>query len=164
MTAISFTEQLFTRYFQLYPLTSLSEPLQGKNFEEVVAVIVKNDSRYDRSAYEFVRQALNFTLDEIVKKKPGREGQHVSGRELLDGIRDYALRQYGPMAMTLFRQWGISRGRDFGEIVFNLIEYRMFGKTEQDSVDDFDDCYDFEETFVTPFLPPSRRGRKGDAR
>ena len=138
----------------------MSEHIHGKNFDEVVTVIVRNDGRYDRGAYEFVREALDHTLAEIVKKQPGRAGQHVSGRELLDGIRDYAIRQYGPMAMTLFKQWGISRGRDFGEIVFNLIEYGMFGKTERDSIDDFDGCYDFDETFVKPFLPPSRRNGK----
>jgi uncharacterized repeat protein (TIGR04138 family) len=138
----------------------LSQNIHGKNFDEVVAVIVKNDNRYDCGAYEFVRLALDYTLSEIIKKHPERAGQHVTGGELLDGIRDYAIGQYGPMAMTLFRQWGVKSGRDFGEIVFNLIEYGMFGKTEHDSIEDFDDGYDFEEAFVTPFLPPSRRKRK----
>ena len=131
--------------------------MQGKDFGDVVAVIVKNDARYDKDAYEFTRQALDHTFAEILKHSPDRGSQHVSGRELLDGIRAYAIGQYGPMTMALFNQWGIKRGRDFGEIVFNLVEYGVFGKTEKDSIDDFDDCYDFNEAFVEPFLPPSRR-------
>lgn len=131
--------------------------MQGRDFSEVVAVIVRNDSRYDRGAYEFVRVALDHTLDAIVRDDPARKGQHVSGRELLEGIRTYALSQFGPMTKALFDQWGVHSGRDFGQIVFNLVEYGVFGKTENDSVDDFDDCYDFREAFVDPFLPPSRR-------
>jgi len=132
--------------------------MHGRDFNEVVAVIVRNDARYDRGAYEFVRIALDHCLDEIVRKNPSRKGQHVSGRELLDGIRNTALAQFGPMTMALFNEWGIHSGRDFGQIVFNLVEYGVFGKTENDSVDDFNDCYDFREAFVEPFLPPSRRG------
>jgi len=133
----------------------LSTP--GKDFNDVVSVIVRNDPRYDKGAYEFVRVALDHTFADLLKKQPARSSQHISGRELLEGIRDFALDQYGPMAMPLFRQWGISKSRDFGEIVFNLVEYNVFGKTDTDSMADFDDSYDFEEAFVMPFLPPSRR-------
>ena len=135
--------------------------MHGKDFGEVVAVIVKNDNRYDAGAYEFVRLALDHTLAEINKKQAERNSPHVTGRELLDGIRDYALAQFGPMTMTLLNQWGIKNGRDFGQIVFNLVEYGVFGKTDTDSIDDFNDCYDFREAFEEPFLPPSRRGHKG---
>lgn len=135
----------------------MSDKIYGKDFNEVVAVIARNDTRYDRGAYEFVRAALDYTFAKLSKDDPERNSRHVSGRELLEGIRDYAVSQYGPMAKALFDQWGIREGRDFGRIVFNLVEYGVFGKTESDSIDDFNDCYDFTEAFVTPFLPPSRR-------
>jgi len=134
----------------------------GKDFSEVVAVIARNDPRYDRGAYEFVRMALDHTLAEIIKNSPDRQSPHISGRELLEGIREFAIGQYGPMAMPLFKQWGINKGRDFGQIVFLLVEYGVFGKTDTDSIEDFDDCYDFEEAFVKPFLPPSRRSPNKD--
>ncbi|MBN1403391.1 MAG: hypothetical protein JW942_02845 [Opitutales bacterium] len=130
---------------------------QVKNFHDVVTVIARNDTRYDTGAYEFMRAALDYTFAEINKQNPEREGPHISGQELLAGIRDYALAQFGPMAMPLFRQWGIHEGRDFGNIVFNLVEYGVFGKTETDSIEDFDNVYDFEDVFVKPFLPPSKR-------
>jgi uncharacterized repeat protein (TIGR04138 family) len=135
----------------------LSDNIHGKDFSEVTAVIARNDPRYDRGAYEFVRAALDYTFSKALKDQPDRGNKHVSGRELLDGIREYAIEQYGPMAMALFEQWGVRKGRDFGQIVFNLVEYGVFGKTDDDSIEDFDDCYDFREAFVDPFLPPSRR-------
>ena len=38
-------------------------------------------------------------------------------------------------------------------MVFNLIEAGIFGKTEEDSLEDFKNVYDFEEAFVKPFAP-----------
>lgn len=131
--------------------------MQGKDFGEVVAVIVRNDRRYEAGAYELIRQSLDYTLAKCLKKSKKRVNMHVSGRELLNGLKDFVLEQYGPMAMALLEQYGIRSGRDVGNIVFNLVEYRVFGKTEEDSIDDFNDCYDFREAFVEPYLPPSRR-------
>ncbi len=133
----------------------------GKNFNDVVAVIVRNDTRYDKGAYEFVRLALDYTQSEILRENPDRDTQHISGQELLAGVRDFALAQFGPMTMPLFRQWGLRCGRDIGQIVFNLVEYQVFGKTERDSIEDFENSYSFEEAFVEPFLPPSRRKGEG---
>lgn len=131
--------------------------MNGKDFGEVVSVIVKNDTRYELGAYDFVRQALDHTLTQIRQKKEQRSSPHVSGQELLDGIRDFALEQYGPMAKTLFEHWGVKKTEDFGEIVFNLVEFGIFGKTESDRREDFKGIYSFDEAFVDPFLPPSRR-------
>ncbi len=125
----------------------------GKDFGEVVSIIVQNDARYSKGAYEFVRQALDHTLRTISKRKLLRDSPHVSGSELLEGIREYALEQYGPMTLTLFTHWGVKRPEDFGEIVFNLVEYNVFGKTESDRREDFAGVYDFEEVFAKPYRP-----------
>ena len=61
------------------------------------------------------------------------------------GIRDLALREFGMMARTVFRQWGINRTDDFGEIVFNLVEANMMLKNSEDNRDDFRDVYDLDE-------------------
>ena len=74
-------------------------------------------------------------------------------------MRIYALDQYGPLTKTVLNNWGIKRCRDFGDIVFNLIEYNVFSKTANDRKDDFSDIYSFDEAFVKPFQP-SRRGRQ----
>ena len=133
--------------------------MQDLEFSEIVGLICKEDTRFERKAYNFVRQALDHTVKETKKKNPERTGksQHVSGAELLGGIRAYALDQFGPLTKTVLNQWGITRCADFGDIVFNLIEYNVFSKTETDRREDFSDLYDFDEAFVKPFQPAGTR-------
>lgn len=129
--------------------------MQDLDFNEVVDLICKEDPRYDKKAYTFIRQGLDHTVKEIKKKDAAktRGSQHVTGAELLDGLRLYALDQYGPLTKTVLNSWGIKRCTDFGEIVFNLIEYNVFSKTESDRREDFVDLYSFDDAFVKPFLP-----------
>ena len=138
--------------------------MQDLDFDEVVALICKEDGRFDRRAYQFVRQGLDHTVKEIRKADVARarKSLHVSGPELLEGLRTYALDQFGPMARTVLRAWGINRCSDFGDIVYNLIEYNVFSKTESDRREDFSEIYTFEEAFEKPFLP-TRRGLPTDA-
>jgi uncharacterized repeat protein (TIGR04138 family) len=129
--------------------------MQDPDFSEIVGLICKEDVRFDRKAYDFVRLGLDHTVKELKKKDAARgvRSRHVNGRELLEGLRAYALDQYGPLAMTVLNTWGIRRCADFGDIVFNLIEYHVFSKTESDRREDFADAYTFEAAFVKPFLP-----------
>ena len=135
------------------------------DFPEIIDLIYKEDSRYAKRAYDFVRQGLDHTVKEIRKQDPKRAGRsfHVSGPELLEGMRVYALEQFGPMARTVLEEWGIKRCHDFGAIVFNLIEYNVFSKTDQDRVEDFSEVYTFEDAFTQPFLPKAHlaSNRKG---
>jgi uncharacterized repeat protein (TIGR04138 family) len=133
--------------------------MQDPKFSEIVALICKEDDRFDRKAYEFVRIGLDHTVKELRKRDSARSeaSRHVTGQELADGLRVYALEQYGPMAKTVLNAWGVSKCRDFGEIVFNLIEYKVFSKTESDRREDFEGWYDFDHAFVRPFLPARRR-------
>lgn len=135
--------------------------MQDEEFAEIVALICKEDSRYDRRAYAFVRQGLDHTVTEIRKRQPDRPtaSQHVTGPELLEGLRVFALDQFGPLAKTVLNSWGLTRSRDFGEVVFNLIEYRVFSKTDTDRREDFDGVYDFDAAFVQPFAPTRRAAR-----
>ncbi len=83
--------------------------------------------------------------------------RHVTGQELLDGLRQHALLQFGPMAITVFEEWGIRTCQNFGEIVFNMVEIGLLAKTEKDSRDDFQNGYDFTEAFCKPYWPKARR-------
>ncbi|MBM3852387.1 MAG: hypothetical protein FJ399_04440 [Verrucomicrobia bacterium] len=129
--------------------------MQNPDFSEVVVLICKEDPRFDRRAYDFVRLGLDHTVKELRKKDAARaeRSRHVTGPELLEGLRGYALDQFGPLAKTVLNAWGVKRCRDFGDIVFNLIEYSVFAKTETDRREDFSDIYSFEEAFVKPFQP-----------
>ena len=121
---------------------------------DVIETILTKDPRYDAEAYYFVREALDFTAKMLKKPAKGKR-RHLCAAELLEGIRSYALQELGPMTLTVFDHWGIRQTRDFGEIVFNLVECGALGKTEEDKKEDFDNGYDFQETFSQPFLPKS---------
>jgi uncharacterized repeat protein (TIGR04138 family) len=139
--------------------------MQDLEFSEIVELICKEDPRFDRKAYTFVRQGLDHTVKELRKRQPERtaKSQHVTGPELLLGIRDYALEQFGPLTKTVLNTWGVQRCADFGDIVFNLIEYNVFSKTESDRREDFGEVYDFEEAFVKPFAPTRSRKRRASS-
>ena len=130
--------------------------MQAVNFEEIVEKIIKNDPRYGPGAYQFLREALDHTQKMVTKPVKGNT-RHVSGQELLEGIREYALTQFGPMAMSVFAEWGIHRCEDFGELVFNLVENELLKKTETDSRDDFKSGYEFFQAFRKPFLPGTKQ-------
>lgn len=109
------------------------------------------DGRYPLEAYAFLHRGLEYTtqvvhgsVDEDEEDTPSR---HVSGRELCEGLRQCALDRWGPLAKPVLNSWNIVRTRDFGEMVYFLISLGALGKQESDSIEDFDDVYDFEEAF-----------------
>jgi uncharacterized repeat protein (TIGR04138 family) len=130
--------------------------MQEVNFDEVLDKILERNPRYARDAYHFLRESLDFTQKLIGKENKGKTRQHVTGQELLDGIRQHALQQFGPMAMTVFGEWGIHECKDFGEMVFNMVESGLLAKTEKDSREDFQEGYNFSDVFEKPFWPESR--------
>ena len=109
---------------------------------ERIRSIRKRDSRYRPEAYEFVLQALDHTYRRIGERR------HVSGREFLEGLREFALERFGHMALLVFEHWGVRTTDDVGAIVFNLVEARVMGKTAADTLDDFHAVYDFHEAFA----------------
>jgi uncharacterized repeat protein (TIGR04138 family) len=130
--------------------------MQEVSFEESLAKIQAKDPRFHREAYLFVREALDYTQKTIGKDTRGRI-RHVTGQELLRGIRELALEQFGPMAKTVFEDWEVHCCEDFGAIVFNMIEVGWLAKTSRDSRAHFENGYDFDEAFRKPFLPRSKQ-------
>lgn len=123
--------------------------MKGEEVIELMQNILRSDPRYTADAYAFVRASLDFTVRQLDTPR------HIDGKELLIGIRDFALKEFGPMALTVLADWGITRTEDVGEIVFNLVENGLLGKTEEDSRADFANGYDFNEVFRRPFEPGS---------
>jgi uncharacterized repeat protein (TIGR04138 family) len=125
-----------------------------------MADLVRKDPRYPFEAYEFAHRALEHT-QKMLGRKPHAGGpvgaeapelhHHVSGPELLQGIRDLALQDFGLMARTVFRMWGIQKTDDFGEIVFNMVEANMMSTTSEDSRADFHAVYDLDEALVKDY-------------
>ncbi|TFH14593.1 MAG: hypothetical protein E4H02_09625 [Lentisphaerales bacterium] len=142
--------------------------MQCSSFEEAVGLICAEDKRYDRDAYLFLRDALEFTIA-MLKKPVEGPGRHVSGRELLEGIRCFTIREFGPVARMVLNTWGVRESADLGEIVFNLVDKGILGATESDKKEDFANAYDFDDAFVKPFVPecattkPARGRKRGVA-
>lgn len=131
--------------------------MQSISFQEALENILRNDHRYHREAYAFIREALELALKQ--RKKNAKEAsRHVSAGELLSAFQQHALKEFGPMTVTVFDYWGVKNTEDVGNLVFNLISAGVFRKTEEDTREAFRDGFDFEEVFVKPFLP-SFRGR-----
>lgn len=125
---------------------------------EIIREIVKRDPRYREAAYTFVREGLDYTVREL-KDLSNDESHHVRGWELSKGIRDYAIREYGPVCLRVLRHWGIQSSEDIGEIVYNMIHAQLLGKTEEDEKKDFQGVFDFERAFRDPFLPSEQRDK-----
>tara|TARA_R110002126_G_scaffold151471_9_gene298542 strand:- start:9789 stop:10196 length:408 start_codon:yes stop_codon:yes gene_type:complete len=131
-----------------------------------VRKVWREDGRYAFEAYHF----LFSSLDEAVRLtgRGDEEGskRHVSGNELLDGMRRHASSLYGPMAARVWRSWGIQETVDWGRIVFLLVDAQLLNRQEEDSLEDFEDGFDFDEAFVDayrPDLPPEGEPLGGDA-
>jgi uncharacterized repeat protein (TIGR04138 family) len=126
--------------------------MQKIGFSEAVDRILVEDPRYHREVYAFVRDALDFT---VKQQKKSREAlsRHVTPGQLLDGIRLFALKEFGPMVSTVFGYWNVHSCEDLGHIVFNMIREEILGKNETDTIEQFREGYDFHEAFVAPFLP-----------
>jgi len=128
--------------------------MKHPNTEELLQTLLTRDLRYTVEAYAFVRAGLDFTVRRLDTPR------HVSGQELLDGLREFALAEFGPMTKTVLNGWGIRCTEDVGEIVFNMVESGLLGKTEKDSRADFSNGYDFDEAFRKPFRPVISAGKK----
>jgi uncharacterized repeat protein (TIGR04138 family) len=115
------------------------------DLENAILDVAQKHGRFKPNAYRFTLDAVGFTVRAL------EENRHVSGNELLEGIRRLALDRFGPMAKTVFEQWGVSTTEDFGAIVFQLVDEGLLGKTEQDTMSDFARGYDFDDAFVRNF-------------
>lgn len=138
--------------------------------------LLKEDRRYKPEGYQFVQEALNYAQnilemgevlptvinetadDEQISDAPQSE-RHLTGQQLCEAIRQFAIDQYGLMAQVVLKSWGITTTSDFGEIVYNLINIGCMKKSKSDRREDFDDVYDFDDAFRRDFqiTRPSQR-------
>ena len=113
----------------------------NQEFYTIVDQICESDRRYKSDAYEFVMEALAYS------QKKFKRSKHVSGEELLEGIKQLSLQKFGPLTLMVLRHWGITATEDFGSIVFNLVDNKILSKDSDDKVDSFQNGYDFHEVF-----------------
>ena len=109
---------------------------------EIIERISDNDFRYKEDAYFFVMEALSYSQQKFKCPK------HVTGVELLMGIKDLLLDKFGPLTVPVLRHWGIKSTEDFGHIVFNLVSNQVLSKTDEDNIESFRNGYNFEDVFI----------------
>ncbi len=126
------------------------------HYAGVIRKIAEKDGRYPIDAYFFVQEAVSYTIDTL-NKSSKRKSFHVSGQELLEGIRQFAVEQFGPMAYTVFSEWRVTSTDDFGRIVFILVDHGLLSARQEDSMEDFADGFDFESELIANFLPVGNR-------
>lgn len=124
--------------------------MNEQSFEETAARICEKDLSYDMEAFYFIRDALSYATKKYNRTSANR---HVTGQELCEAIREFAISEFGPISYLVLTEWGLTETADFGEIVYSLINEGVFGKTENDRKEDFTDVFDFEEAFLEPFEP-----------
>lgn len=113
----------------------------NQEFYTIIDQICESDPRYKTDAYEFLMEALSFT------QRKFRRTKHVSGQELLEGIKQLLMQKFGPLTLLVLNHWGITRTEDFGNIVFNLVDNKILSKDSEDNIDSFQNGYDFNEVF-----------------
>jgi uncharacterized repeat protein (TIGR04138 family) len=110
--------------------------------------VIRADGRYPPEAYTFLHNALSCAVAEVYGDNQASPGQHhVTGRQLCEAARDHAIDKWGMLAMTVLARWNITETIDFGNMVYLLIEHDFMKKTDEDSLEDFRDVYDFDEAF-----------------
>ena len=108
--------------------------------------IAREESRYSPLAIRFVYEGLDNTAKEV-KSKPA----HVNGQTLCEGLRKLAIDKWGRLAMLVLNTWGIKTTRDFGEIVYLMIKHEWMSAQPTDSINDFNNVYDFKTAFKDQF-------------
>lgn len=127
--------------------------MNEQSFEDAVGRLCETGGDYDAEAYYFLREGLDRAVRKAAESDPER--RHVSGRELCEALRDHALEEFGPLALLVLTQWGLYETADFGRMVYALINEGVFGRNPDDKPSDFENVYDFEETFAKPWDPPA---------
>lgn len=115
----------------------------------------REDGRYPLEAYVFLLRGLELATRRRYGETAAAEIRHVSGPELCAALRDLAVHRWGRLAGFVLSRWGVNRTRDFGELVFVLVQRGLLGKQEADRIEDFDEVYDFREAFEAYEIPLS---------
>jgi len=113
-----------------------------KNLEQ----IAREDTRFSLPAIRFVYEGLGYTAKKVTDKP-----KHVSGQTLCEGLRKLAIEKWGRLAILVLNTWGVKTTRDFGEIVYLMIKHKWMSAQPTDSIDDFNDVYDFKTVFKDQF-------------
>lgn len=126
--------------------------MRDEKFTATVDRIVDQDPRYAAEAYAFISDAVLYTTKKLEAESHPQK-RHITGKELLEGIKEFAMQQFGPIAPEVLRHWGLNDTMAIGHVVFNMVNNHLLGKSQEDTIDDFRNGFDFDMEFSKPFLP-----------
>lgn len=118
-----------------------------------VRKLALRDGRFAPEAFVFLLESLDTAVDLAGRGEATGPERHVSGRELLEGMRQHATKIFGPIAAHVWRSWGIHESLDWGRVVFLLVDEGLLNRQDSDTIDDFADGFDFDEVFVKNYEP-----------
>lgn len=121
--------------------------------EDVYRSLALRDGRYSPEAFRFLNEALQVAVRLAGKEEQEDQDRHVTGQQILEGMRELARERFGPLAAQVWRSWGIRSTRDWGEIVFLLVDAKQLRRQESDTKEDFAEDFDFDEVFVREYRP-----------
>ncbi len=137
-----YTQRIFNHF---------EETIAMSSFSETVDSIVAAFPDYPSEAYHFIRNGLDFTVKRLHSDAAGPP-RHVSGRQLAEGLRDYALQEFGPMASFTLASWNLRSTEDFGVIVYKLIDAGLLAQSPDDSIEDFSSLFSLAAALAEPYL------------
>jgi len=111
------------------------------------------DGRFTPEAFQFLFEALDEVVQSTGRDTAEGAARHISGRELLGGLRRHANKLFGPLAAQVWRSWGIHETLDWGRVVFLLVDAKLLNRQDSDTIEDFRDGFDFDEALVTSYKP-----------
>lgn len=133
--------------------------------DDRVRKLAQKDGRFSPEAFGFLFESLEVAIRVAGKEDATGPERHVTGQEVLAGMREHALRTFGPLAAEVWRSWGVHEALDWGRIVFLLVDASLLNRQETDTLDDFRHGFDFDEVFVRQYTPalPSLKEDPGHA-
>jgi len=126
--------------------------------------IFESAGGYSPACFPFIRDGLAHTSKLVHGQSEDQsaldlgiidDSRHVDGTQLCLGLRDHAIARYGLLAKSVLNKWGIYQTRDFGCIIFALVEANLMRTTDEDTIEDFEDVYDFDDEFASPMIQPA---------
>jgi uncharacterized repeat protein (TIGR04138 family) len=121
--------------------------------EDPIRALALKDGRYSPEAFRFLFESLSHTVKLSGKEEAKGTERHVTGQELLAGMRAHASELFGPLAAQVWRTWGVKETLDWGRIVFLLVEAGLLNRQDTDSLEDFRAGFDFDAAFVGTYVP-----------
>jgi uncharacterized repeat protein (TIGR04138 family) len=132
-------------------------PSEKPTKEKSVQQVIEDVGLYPPEAYAFIQQGLGFAVQRVHGNvKDPKASRHITGQDLCEGLREMALAQWGRLARTVLRRWNITSTVDFGRIVFALVDAGLMQKTDDDSLEDFRNVYDFRSAFEAEYQIPCK--------